>query len=82
MTTFPRKGFGLGVIFVSVLAGMVLYLFGVPLVTYDSHAMSAGAKDGVSMVQVAARWPLVVLFVTAGVGAVLAARSRHERTNG
>jgi hypothetical protein len=41
-----------------------------------------GAKDGVSMMHIAAHWPLVVLFVTAAIGAVLSARSRNEKTNG
>lgn len=82
MNTFTRKRFGLGVIFLSVLAGLVLYLFGVPLITYESIEMPMGAKDGVSMMHIAAHWPLVVLFVTAAIGAVLSARSRNEKTNG
>jgi hypothetical protein len=82
MNTFTRKRFGFGLIFVSVLAGLVLHLFGVPLITYESIEMPMGAKDGVSMMHIATCWPLGVLFVTAVIGTVLVARSRHERTNG
>jgi hypothetical protein len=77
MTTSMRKRFGLGVIFVSVLAGVVLSLFGVPLLSYESHAM-----DGVSLAHIEAHWPLIVLLAIATIGAIMAARSRLGKTNG
>jgi hypothetical protein len=82
MTTFTRRRLGLGFVFLSLLAGIVLYLFGVPLITYESHAMPVGARDGVSTMHIATHWPLVVLCATAMIGAVLAAVSRDGKTNG
>ena len=82
MNTFNRKRFGLGVAFVSVFAGLALYLFGVPLVTYKAHSMREGLNDGVITMHIAVHWSVVVLLVTAVIGGVLAARSRHEKANG
>jgi len=64
---------------VSLLTGFVLYLVGVPLISYESHSYSIGAKDGVSTIFLSARWPLVILLVTTLVGVLLSVLRKHEK---
>jgi hypothetical protein len=78
MTMSTKKRIGFGFVCGAVLAGLLLLVFGIPLVTCESHGSLIGAKDGVMVTHVAFHWPLTVLMVVAMAG-VLFARGGYKK---
>ena len=77
MKTITRKKLGALLLGVSILSGLVLSLFGVSLINYDSHSSTSRATDGFGRTEFSISWLLVTLLVTGCIGAVLLVRARE-----